>query len=384
MVIAAGEVAVFFFSKNVIYSPIHQPTWGLDAPNYHRNSESWLNATRYGNVDYKPDILTDKMLEGLFLLGPAMTPTPGGVGGGAFIIPLSQSVALHNSKFLTWGEVQNDEARTANIDAHRLLYLAIHEHHHRPARAEAMRRFTMYKDPKRYASSLAQLRSSGVGRYDYECRDAKFLVGSIDSGSGIGHAIRKKSAPLLLAGLNSGRVVAFVNNINGIPSWGLASCDRHDLQCFFMPTTPCVLTEADLMKGTIIGGDVLEQMLIEGQVDDDRYKNARILIVNGAHDIDLSHARHRQTVHQLVREMYDNYTDLFSPVMSPSRFKKAEAIIQDQNELWKLEGAAASFILRPNLIYNAKLKDRMGELFPRDFDTKKALGIPIRCKNLLV
>jgi hypothetical protein len=151
-----------------------------------------------------------------------------------------------------------------------------------------------------------------------------------------------------------------------------------------MPTTPCVLTEADLMKGTIIGGDVLEKMLIEGQVDDDRYKNARILIVNGAHDIDLSRARHRQTVHQLVREMYDNYTDLFSSVMSPSRFKKAEAIIQDQNELWKLEGAAASFILRPNLIYNAKLKDRMGELFPRDFDTKKALGIPIRCKNLLV
>ncbi len=106
MVIAAGEVAVFICPTNVIYSPIHQPTWGLDATNYHGNSESWLNATRYGNVDYEPDILTDKMLEGLFLLGPAMTPTPGGVGGGPFIIPLSQSVALHNSKFLMWGEVQ--------------------------------------------------------------------------------------------------------------------------------------------------------------------------------------------------------------------------------------------------------------------------------------
>ena len=98
--------------------------------------------------------------------------------------------------------------------------------------------------------------------------------------------------------------------------------------------------------------------------------------------MDLSHARHRQTVHELVRATYDNYTDLFSSVISPSRFEKAEAIIRDPNELWLLEGAAVSYILRPNLVYNAKLKDRMEELFPHDFDAGKALGIPIRCKNL--
>ena len=142
----------------------------------------------------------------------------GAAGPSSF--PPSRSVAIRNSNFLTWGEIPHDEARTALIDAHRLLYLAIHEHQHRHARAEAVRRLNMYGDPGGYAKSMSRLATSGVGRFDYECRDAKFLVGTMDGHAGIGYVIRKQSAPVLLAGLNTGRVVTHANNIDDIPPVG--------------------------------------------------------------------------------------------------------------------------------------------------------------------
>ena len=135
---------------------------------YLGNSESWLKATGYGNTDLGPEILTTNILEGLLLESAPGNDAP-------FGIALLQSVALQNSSFLTWKEVSGDEARTADYDAHRLIYLALHEHQHRPARREAIQRIEMYKNPAKHAELLAQLNRSKVGRFDYECRDAKFL-----------------------------------------------------------------------------------------------------------------------------------------------------------------------------------------------------------------
>jgi len=87
---------------------------------------------------------------------------------------------------------------------------------------EAAKRIEIYKNPGKYSEWLAHLNKSNVGRFDYECRDAKLLISSIGNVGGLGYEIRKASAGVLLAGFNSGRVVNFVNNINGIQPWGLA------------------------------------------------------------------------------------------------------------------------------------------------------------------
>jgi hypothetical protein len=138
-------------------------------------SDSWLNSTRrYGNTNPGQETLTNNILQGLLLL-----PKPDNNDAEFLRIPLSQSVALRNSSFLTWKEVPGDEAGTTHYDAHRLIYLAIHEHQHRPARKEAAKRIEMYKNPGKYSEWLVHLNKSNVGQFDYECRDAKLLISTI-------------------------------------------------------------------------------------------------------------------------------------------------------------------------------------------------------------
>ena len=345
-------------------------------------SDSWLNSTRYGNTDPGEEMLTNNILQGFLLL-----PKPDNNDAEFLRIPLSQSVALRNSSFLTWKEVPGDEAGTTHYDAHRLIYLAIHEHQHRPARKEAAKRIEIYKNPGKYSEWLAHLNKSNVGRFDYECRDAKLLISSIGNVGGLGYEIRKASAGVLLAGFNSGRVVNFVNNINGIQPWGLASCPRHDIQCFFMPLSPCVLTEAELKNATTIGVKELMQMLVNGKVDDHHLNNAKVLFIKHAPVVNLALAKQKQTRnlkmlwYEFVRSMYENHTESFSSVMSSDRFERALTKIGDPNEKWLMEGAAVSYIMRPNVEYSAKLTNRIDELFHADFDPVKALGIPIRASD---
>ena len=135
-------------------------------------SDSWLNSTRrYGNTNPGQETLTNNILQGLLLL-----PKPDNNDAEFLRIPLSQSVALRNSSFLTWKEVPGDEAGTTHYDAHRLIYLAIHEHQHRPARKEAAKRIEMYKNPGKYSEWLAHLNKSNVGQFDYDAQAVKVNV----------------------------------------------------------------------------------------------------------------------------------------------------------------------------------------------------------------
>lgn len=347
------------------------------------NSEKWLNAMRYGNIDDGPEIWTNKILEGL-LLGPRGSPARKG-DTTPFSISLSQSVATPNSVFLTWKEVEEKDEDTPYRDAVRLVYLALHFHQHQPASAEAAHRIQMYKNPTlpENVRQISRLQEKQVGRFDYECPTAKFLVSSMSNGAGLGFLARKQVAPILLAGLQSGRVVTFLNNLKnmshgfGAP-WGLASCDRLDLQCFFMPPTPCVLTEEDLKNGTIIGRHHLVTLLNTGSFGNSSLDNEKVLLIDPPNQV--QNEGQRDIILRMVRTMYDTNLAAFSSVISPGRLQAAENVIRDGNDTFRMESAAVSYSLRPNLAYNEKLKRDISELFGENFNTKTALGIPIRCK----
>eukprot|EP00563_Minutocellus_polymorphus_P012815 CAMPEP_0181066710 /NCGR_PEP_ID=MMETSP1070-20121207/25485_1 /TAXON_ID=265543 /ORGANISM="Minutocellus polymorphus, Strain NH13" /LENGTH=82 /DNA_ID=CAMNT_0023147321 /DNA_START=37 /DNA_END=282 /DNA_ORIENTATION=- len=59
------------------------------------------------------------------------------------------------------------------------------------------------------------------------------------------------------AAMASNRVVLFVNSARvgseeTRSHWTMASCARHDIQCFFMPLSPCTITEKDLQLAPVL------------------------------------------------------------------------------------------------------------------------------------
>lgn len=125
----------------------------------------------------------------------------------------------------------------------RLLYMAIHHLFHAPAKEEMRAR-------KRGGCD------DNIASFDYECPSAKFLVAPYTkAGAGFGAAVRNSVVANMLDAIAMRRIPIFLNNVASgdvdvflqKPSM-LASCPRRDLQCFFMPVTPCTVT-VEQLKG---------------------------------------------------------------------------------------------------------------------------------------
>lgn len=105
-------------------------------------------------------------------------------------------------------------------------------------------------------SCSSQMDANGIGKFDYECRNAKHLIISLYS-NGLGINLRGTNAPGIVAAISSDRVLHVLNNVAmnktgftkhvGGP-WRWASCDRRDFQCVFMPPSPCALTHEDVLN----------------------------------------------------------------------------------------------------------------------------------------
>lgn len=138
----------------------------------------------------------------------------------------------------------------------KLIYLALHYHQHKYAIPEAEQRYNTVsiQDGCSPVSQAELTEQFGVGRFDYECPGAKYLIISLRM-VGLGANVRTGIVPALMLGLMTDRIVLLTNNVpESVPvpiyklheSWPLASCSREDFQCFFWPTSPCVLTEDDI------------------------------------------------------------------------------------------------------------------------------------------
>ncbi len=134
----------------------------------------------------------------------------------------------------------------------RLIYLALHRHFHEPAWKELKSRTSSNS-----CNSQEHLeRNFGVQKYDYECQDAKFLVTSIAT-LGSGALLRLGAVPNILMGLASDRIPLFLARTGVGPQflregWTQASCDRRNMQCVFLPVSPCVITNQDLENATVM------------------------------------------------------------------------------------------------------------------------------------
>lgn len=219
----------------------------------------------------------------------------------------------------------------------------------------------------------SETKDASIGNFDYECPDAKFIVSKIPA-EGIGGSLRYGAVSSLLLGLGTDRVVLFLDST----PWPAASCDRHDLQCFFMPVSPCVITEVELANAPMLSNKEVAHMRRTGVVDD-KYKNERVIrvfssaIQNGG----LQPPTVKRAIMDTIRSMY-NATTVQWKEDDESAMDDMMKNVEKSMGRWTVDHAAALYVMRPNDFYQKKIKDRMDKLFPNDFNPERAIGLPIR------
>lgn len=197
------------------------------------NTQTWLTSARFSNAN--ESLITSDYVHKLIL-----NTSPRHILQGSKEV-LGQTLSFAESSFMNWEKSEN-----VTQLAYRLAFLALHENQYGPARKEARSRIERQHDPV----SSSVLSENNIGPFDFECDPhTKYLIadyGARFNGFGI---TTQSFINKFLAAVSSGRVLIPRRS----PRWNkLNSCPRHDLQCTFLPLSPCVLTNKDIDDGVII------------------------------------------------------------------------------------------------------------------------------------
>jgi hypothetical protein len=305
---------------------------------------------------------------------------------------LQHTLCHAKSRFLSLDIPQEQLLNPTNQTIHfwglRLVYLATHIHQHAPAMQEAQVRLK--------GSCQSEIESKGIGRFDYECPSAKFLVVSMGR-LGLGAVMRLGAVNALIAGIASNRTVLFVNNAPVGPKfirqpWLLASCPRRDLQCFYMPSTPCVLTQDELVNGTQLQRSEARGLFKQGELPDN-LSDERVLLLDLVLRPQRTPTKFRNNIVNIIHK------HLIDPLVQgkpddpriPLLTKAANNILVEEElndgtyyyfgHNTKHNHALVFYAMRPNLKYARQLDYIMEKTIPKDFDPDLAFGLPIRASD---
>ena len=347
---------------------------------------------------------------------------------------LGLSMSLPQSRFLNDPAMDANNPRHVRLWAVRLIYWALHYHQHAPAMPEARLRFgngggwegknhnnyntTTTTTVRDTASGAAvsctpnELKAHEVGNFDYECPDAKYLLITM-AGMGIGANIRGGAVQALLSGLATDRVVLFVNQAPaGRPltiAWELSSCPRRDFQCFFMPTTPCTLTHADLENAYYLNKHESRQLWNHNRLPpehaDDKVVHG-ILLYFPPVKLDQSvlgkiaqYARRLiPSVEQLTTADDAETSDAAAKNQTATDLERLLPVLNEAVKSIRVQDppragynfAAASlkvnhalvfYSMRPNPTSARQLADIRQEIIPADLNPEATIGLPIRASD---
>jgi hypothetical protein len=275
----------------------------------------------------------------------------------------------------------------------KLIYLAIHDFHHRPAREE-------HKVRSRCSNKI-QLPS-----YDYQCKDAKFLVTSLP-GIGMGASVRLSATTDVTAAIANDRIPLFLDNAASGPAFlktpaQLFSCNRRDPQCIFLPTSPCTLLLSDLDESVLLTEPEGRRVRRSGSFPD-HLAHHRILIMTpkvlaGPFE---SNARFMNSFREkvqaralgLIDEWYASLGGIQEPETTAKLlFLKSAALrITQQEARVSKEGvyqylrqdnriahAIGLYLLRPNPTTTATLHEELHGILPASMNPETTVGLPIR------
>jgi hypothetical protein len=278
----------------------------------------------------------------------------------------------------------------------RFLYLALHWKFHRHALPEYQARKTCEeKDAKDGNNNLQSfMKEHKIGLMDYECRDAKFVVAPVGS-IGLGAFLNTQASLTILLALRTNRIPILSSRsffpwqkekARGDP-WLLAptNCSRKDMQCYFLPLSPCTVTEEDLLNAPIYGVDRAEQRyLVKNVTVPPELENERIVVLNSGlagKTVDTSDMRSIafDTINELLEE-WKKYHEQESHEEDWKALTLAHQWVSEKGGIdpHGLLRQVYVYILRPNPYYKALLREQMSFILPPDINPSETIGIAIR------
>jgi hypothetical protein len=272
----------------------------------------------------------------------------------------------------------------------KLIYLAIHDIHHRPARED-------YQERVDCPHNQAMMPTN-----DFQCRGTKFLVSSI-ANLGMGAAVRLGAVSHVLSAIAIGRVPLFAANTEAGPKflqepWYLASCDRKDLQCVFLPTSPCTLLDSDLENAFVINGTYTRTIRRQGNIPDHLDHHRVLLIEPGTHPAKGDvfpgiHKAVRRKVYERAVKLLAEWNATSGTEMDESKLhflQEAARRITRADEApnhphyayghrhYRIPHAILLYLLRPNKNARTVLDEHMSDIFHHPVTPETTIGLPIR------
>lgn len=366
---ASKYLASFGFYENATLSNVKRfnrtsknTTIATDHECFSLNSASWLNSPRIRNAPFESDSAALDLI-----LNTNIHST------------LEQTLCHDDSLFLDWNYIDKYDNSSLHMAALRLIYLAFYVHQHEPAWNEARHRqlHCSEQDFQRY----------NLSNMDYECPDAKFLVVPLGE-AGLGAVMRLTVVNALLAGMATQRVVMFVNNANvGPPNirepWPHASCERHDMQCFFQAPTPCALTEDELKNAHVLERSEMRSMFRNGELSG-LHANDRVVISKIHTRPHMAPPNLRENLVTIAKEhIISNEHD------NTALLERAADLIHEIEPLEesryyyfghssKVHHGAVFYAMRPRPEYARLLNEIIKDSLPSEFNPDASLGLPIR------
>lgn len=338
------------------------------------NSKEWLEQDRVGNT--RESNMSDQMVLDMILQSPSLSYDP-------FL--LRQTICHKDSRFLNW----TDDGSEGNTSLHywslRLMYLSYFHHQHAPAQEEARIR-------QSYPECVSILQETyQVGSMDYECPGTKFLVVPMGE-MGLGAVMRLGAVNALVAGVATNRTVLLVNNLEDIGDkslhkpWVHASCPRGDIQCFFMPPTPCTITKQEIDQGRMLVRGEARRLFKFGEIPEG-HEDDRVIVCNFV----LRPKHVPETFPNSMQLLADSIVERYNPLdHRVTVMRQALTILMapdptdDTRPYYyfaaasRVHHAALFYSMRPNYHYAQKLDSMMQQIIPESFNPELSFGLPIR------
>lgn len=333
------------------------------------NSQSWLKGPRLGNAPLESDQAALDLI-----LNSNVHST------------LEQTLCHKDSQFLDWNDIMKNTTSSLNLAALRLIYLAFYIHQHEPAWKEARHR--------QAHCSVEDLQTHDIHNMDYECPDTQFLVVPLGP-AGLGAVMRLTVVNALLAGMATRRIVLFINNASTGPSniqepWPHASCDRHDMQCFFLPSSPCVLTHAELADAHVLERSEMRSMFRNGQISGP-HAHDRVVVTKIHTRPHMAPPHLRENLVAIVQKHVIGLNHQDDAATASLLWHRAAELFYDIEPLEesryyyfghssKVHHGAVFYAMRPRLEKVKLLNDIVTSSLAssRDFDPDRSIGLPIR------